>query len=125
MTLPSYTQLLMEAKDTEPGPGQYPLPSSLGAQVDSTKESGPAAPMLAKNSKAWSKVFLGKQQQSMFLCRDSPGAVYNPKVLPSGGATIFTLINLSTHCISLFNTRKRSCSGRRRRSNNTIGNKSY
>jgi hypothetical protein len=42
--------------------------------------------MLAKNSNAWSKVFLGKQQQSMFLCRDSPGAVYNPKVLPSGGA---------------------------------------
>jgi hypothetical protein len=42
--------------------------------------------MLAKNAKSWSKVFLGKQQQSMFLCRESPGAVYNPKVLPSGGA---------------------------------------
>merc|ERR1719199_627058 len=86
LTLPSYTQLLLDAKDTEPGPGQYPLPSSIGAQLDSTKESGPAAPMLAKNAKSWSKVFLGKQQQSMFLCRDSPGAVYNPKVLPSGGA---------------------------------------
>jgi hypothetical protein len=84
LVLPSVASL-QELKDTEPGPGQYPLPSSLGPQLESTKDSGPAAPMLAKNAKSWNKVFLGKQQQNIFLCRDSPGAVYNPKVLSKGG----------------------------------------
>lgn len=78
--MPSMAMLYEDPADNEPGPGTYALPSAIGTQPSSTKQSAPSPPMLAKNAHSWSKVFMSKYQQSVFLCRDSPGAVYNPKL---------------------------------------------
>jgi len=88
--LPSFAALCEDYVDPEPGPGSYEMPSCFGHQVESTKQSGQEAPILAKNAHSWSKVFIDKNMSCEFLCTASPGAVYHLKPTLSKVAVKFS-----------------------------------
>lgn len=70
---PSFSSLIVEPDDLEPGPGTYELPRTFGYQHLSTNLSQPQLSLTAKHEKSWDKVFITKDHQMVLLARGTPG----------------------------------------------------
>lgn len=85
---PSFSSLYVEPEDLEPGPGTYDIPTGLGYQHVSTRQSVPSISLTAKHDKSWAKVMITKAHNDAFKCRGTPGpGTYVPN-LPENQARI-------------------------------------
>lgn len=82
--MPSQSSQYIEVEDLEPGPGTYDVPTSLGHQLLSGKESFRQTSLMAKHDKSWAKVMISKDHLSSLKARDTPGpGTYQPQLLNS------------------------------------------
>lgn len=87
---PSYASLYGDVEDLEPGPGSYDMPSGLGLQHESMKDTIPQISLTAKHSKAWSKAWISKDHLQELLARDTPGpGTYMPEILQTQAGVRF------------------------------------
>lgn len=75
--------------DTDPGPGSYECFSSFGKQGPSGQPTAPCYSFLPKHEKSWSKVFITKGHQGVTCGKDTPGAIYKPKMTSSEASVNF------------------------------------